>query len=124
LSAVLWLLRLLGLLPALVFALERLTIPVPFVRLSRPLLALPLGLLLLWLTTRYRRFLVRRTPGRALVMALLTGLSATASALAVIGVELGSKLDRLTVIVAIDRSRSIDLVPGAESRIRQELQVA
>ena len=123
-TVIVWLLRVLGLLPALVFALERLMIPVPFVRLSRPLLALPLGLLLWWLTTRYQRFLVRRTPGRAFGMACLTGLSATALVFAVIGVELGQKLDRLSVIVAIDRSRSIDLVPGAESRIRQELQVA
>ncbi|RYZ05399.1 MAG: VWA domain-containing protein [Myxococcales bacterium] len=57
-------------------------------------------------------------------MALLTGVAATAAAFAVIGVEVGRKLDRLTVIVAVDRSRSIDLVPGAASRVEQELQVA
>jgi uncharacterized membrane protein len=108
----------------LVYALEWLSVPVPYVRLSRPILAIPLAVLLVWLTTRLSRFSVRRSPGRAFGMALLTGVAALAAAFAVIGVELGRKLDRLTVIVAVDRSRSIDLVPGAASRVEQELQVA
>lgn len=123
-KALLWLLRVLALLPALVYALEWLSIPVPYVRLTRPVLALPAAALLLWLTTRLARFAERRTPARALAMALFTGLSAIACALSVIGVELGSRLDRLTVIVAVDRSRSIDLVPNAESRLQRELQLA
>jgi uncharacterized membrane protein len=113
-----------GLLPALVFALEWFSVAVPFVRLTRPMLAIPMALLLLWLTTRIRRFSVRRAPSRAFIMALLTGAAALACAFAVIGVELGQRLDRLAVIVAIDRSRSIDLVPGAQSRIEQEIRVA
>ena len=121
---VLWLLRVLALLPALVYGLEWLSIPVPYVRLTRPLLAIPAALLLLWLTTRLARFEQRRTLARALGMTLFTGAAATACAFAAVGVELGRKLDRLTVIVAIDRSRSIDLVPGAESRVQQELQLA
>jgi Ca-activated chloride channel homolog len=120
----LWLLRLAAVVPALVFALEWLGVAVPYLRLSRPLLAIPLAVLLLWLTTRLSRFTVRRTRARALAMAFLTGSAATACAFAVLGVELGHKLDRLSVLVAIDRSRSIDLVPGAESRIEQEIQVA
>ena len=120
----LWLLRLTAVVPALVFALEWLGVAVPYLRLSRPALAIPLAVLLLWLTTRLARFSLRRTRGRALAMAFLTGSAATACALAVLGVELGRKLDRLSVLVAIDRSRSIDLVPGAESRIEQEIQVA
>lgn len=123
-TVLLWLLRLVGLTPALVFALEWFSIAVPYVRLTRPILAVPLGLLLFWLTTRIRRFSLRRTRMRALGMALLTGVSALACAFAVIGVELGQKLDRLAVIVAIDRSRSIDLVPGAQGRIEQEIRVA
>jgi Ca-activated chloride channel family protein len=124
LKAILWLLRVVAVVPALVFALEWLSVPVASLRLSRPLLAIPVAVLLLWLTTRLARFGQRRTRARALAMALLTGTAATACAFAVLGVELGKKLDRLTVIVAIDRSRSIDLVPGAESRIQQEIQVA
>ncbi len=120
----LWLLRLIAVVPALVFALEWLGVAVPYLRLSRPLLALPLAVLLLWLTTRLARFTLRRTRARALVMTFLTGGAATACAFAVLGVELGHRLDRLSVLVAIDRSRSIDLVPGAESRIEQEIQVA
>lgn len=123
-KAWLWLLRAVGLLPALVYALEWLGVPVPYVRLSRPILALPLAVLLLWLSTRLSRFSHRRAPFRALTMAFFTGVAATACAFAVIGVELGRKLDRLAVIVAVDRSRSIDLVPGAASRVEQELQLA
>jgi uncharacterized membrane protein len=124
LRLVLWLVRLLALVPALVFALEWFSVPVSYVRLTRPVLAIPMALLLLWLTTRLALFKLRRTPLRAVSMALLTGIAALACAFTVIGVELGAKLDRLTVIVAIDRSRSIDLVPGAKSRIEQEIRVA
>ncbi len=123
-KALLWLLRLVAVIPALVYALEWLSVPVPYLRLSRPLLAIPAALLLLWLTTRLARFSQRRTRLRAFALASLTGVAATACAFAVLGVELGKKLDRLSVIVAIDRSRSIDLVPGAESRIEQEIRVA
>lgn len=123
-TALVWLLRAVGLLPALVYALELLSVPVPYLRLSRPALALPLAVLLVWLSTRLARFAHRRSRARALGMALFTGIAATAAAFAVIGVEWGRELDRLTVIVAVDRSRSIDLVPGAASRVEQELQVA
>jgi Ca-activated chloride channel family protein len=51
-------------------------------------------------------------------------LAAFVAALAAAGPEIGRPLDRLTVLVAIDRSRSIDLVPNAEQRIKQELTVA
>ncbi len=55
---------------------------------------------------------------------LLTMMAAFAAAMAAAGPEVGRPLDRLTVVVAVDRSRSIDLVPGAEERIRRELAVA
>jgi len=53
-------------------------------------------------------------------------LSATVLLLAscVVGLEIGRPLDRLTVIVAIDRSRSIELVPGADETIARELAAA
>ena len=41
--------------------------------------------------------------------------AAITAALAVAGPELGKPLDRLTILVAIDRSRSIDLVPERAS---------
>jgi Ca-activated chloride channel homolog len=119
-----WLLRAAALLPAAVFALEWVSVPVPYARLTRPVMALPLGLLLLWVISRLPRFTRGRSRGRALSMAALTGVAAIACAWAVVGIELGAKLDRLTVIVAIDRSRSMDLVPAAQARIEQEIRAA
>ena len=51
-------------------------------------------------------------------------LGALAASLVVLGPELGKPLDKMTVLVAVDRSRSVDLVPSAEARIRAELEVA
>jgi hypothetical protein len=48
---------------------------------------------------------------------LLTMAAALGAALAAAGPEIGRPLDRLTVLVAVDRSRSIDLVPGAPRRV-------
>jgi uncharacterized membrane protein len=61
----------------------------------------------------------RRGLADALAMAAVLSLS-----LAAAGPELGRPLDRLTVLALVDRSRSIDLVPGAEQRVRRELDVA
>jgi Ca-activated chloride channel homolog len=54
----------------------------------------------------------------------LTMTTVIAAAMAAAGPEIGAPLDRLTVIIAIDRSRSIDLVPSADQRVAQELTVA
>ncbi|HEU4537963.1 MAG TPA: VWA domain-containing protein, partial [Polyangiaceae bacterium] len=63
-------------------------------------------------------------PARRALTEGLLGASALAAGLSVLGPELGLPLDRLTVLVAVDRSRSIDLVSGAEARVRAELDVA
>jgi uncharacterized membrane protein len=55
---------------------------------------------------------------------LLAQVAAFVAAMAAAGPEIGRPLDRLTILVAIDRSRSVDLVPNAEQRIKQELGVA
>ena len=95
-----------------------------YLRLARP------GITLLALTaTSFIAFRLasRRThagPWRLRLGDLLTMTAAIASALAAAGPEVGRPLDRLAVIVAVDRSRSIDLVPHAEERIRRELAVA
>ncbi|MEI7892654.1 MAG: VWA domain-containing protein [Myxococcales bacterium] len=60
---------------------------------------------------------------RALVTAL-SAIAVLASCLAVAEPELGRPLDRMTVILALDRSRSIDLVPGVGKRLSSELRVA
>ncbi|WP_437486156.1 VWA domain-containing protein [Sorangium sp. So ce1014] len=61
---------------------------------------------------------------RARLGDLVTPFAAFAAAMAVAGPEIGRPLDRLTVLLAIDRSRSIDLVPSADKRVAQELSVA
>jgi Ca-activated chloride channel homolog len=60
---------------------------------------------------------------RGLVIALSTA-SMLAALFAVAEPELGKPLDRMTIIIAVDRSRSIDLVSGADARVRNELRVA
>ncbi len=42
----------------------------------------------------------------------------------VVGLEIGRPLDRMTVIIAIDRSRSIELVPGGKELIDREVALA
>ncbi|MGK3997275.1 VWA domain-containing protein [Sorangium sp. So ce1024] len=61
---------------------------------------------------------------RARLGDLLAPFAAFAAAMAAAGPEIGRPLDRLTVLVAVDRSRSIDLVPNADKRVAQELSVA
>ncbi|HLM74488.1 MAG TPA: VWA domain-containing protein [Polyangiaceae bacterium] len=55
---------------------------------------------------------------------LLAQVAAFAAAMAASGPELGRPLDKLTILIAVDRSRSIDLVPNAATRVTQELTVA
>ncbi|MCB9576819.1 MAG: VWA domain-containing protein [Polyangiaceae bacterium] len=99
-------------------------IPERYLRLERPLLALPCAIAVAFVAHRLLRLPGRQSRLRRTVTELLVTLAAITAALATIGTEIGKPLDRLAVLVAIDRSRSIDLVPDADSRIRAELQVA
>ncbi|WP_437531384.1 VWA domain-containing protein [Sorangium sp. So ce726] len=105
-------------------------LPDAYLRLARPwgaLLALgatsfiALRYLALALASQHAR---RQGAWRARLSDFLAPFAAFAAAMAVAGPELGRPLDRLTVLVAIDRSRSIDLVPSADRRVAQELSVA
>jgi len=96
----------------------------PFVRFARPWLTLPAAVIVGWIAVRLLRLSPRTPRFRRLLIELWSSAAALAAALAASGLEAGLPLDRLTVIVAIDRSRSIDLVPGAQSRIASELRVA
>ena len=60
---------------------------------------------------------------RAMVIAF-SSLALFTAALAVAEPEIGRPLDRLTILIAVDRSRSIDLVPSGEERVAAELRVA
>jgi len=64
--------------------------------------------------SRFRRSLVESF---GMLATLLCGFAVT-------GMDLGRPLDRLTVLIALDRSRSIDLVSGVEERLRIEMLVA
>jgi uncharacterized membrane protein len=110
-----------ALLPALGWA--RL-LDIPFFRFERPWLSLPSGLVLLALAARLERLGQRQHRARRALVELGVVVGAIAAALALVGVEAGIPLDRMAVLVALDRSRSIDLVPGAESRMAAELRVA
>ncbi len=95
-----------------------------FLRLERPWLALPAAVVVLAGLTRLERLSPRQAPFRRSSTEALSAVTLLAASLALVGVELGRPLDRLSILVALDRSRSIDLVPNAESRIATELRVA
>jgi Ca-activated chloride channel homolog len=97
---------------------------IPVLRLERPWFAFPVALLTLVTLQRLGRLSPRQGRFRRAGTELFTGATLLAAGLAVVGLELGRPLDRLSVLVAIDRSRSIDLVPNADSRIAAELRVA
>ncbi len=59
---------------------------------------------------------------RALVEGSLSA-AALAAGLAAMGFQLGRPIDKMAVIILVDRSRSIDLVPAADARVRAELEV-
>ncbi|MFZ5889750.1 MAG: VWA domain-containing protein [Myxococcota bacterium] len=122
-----WLLLIsvLALLPALsvLVAWARLYVT-PFARFDRPILTLPCAAILLWLVTRLLQLSQRFSAARRSLLELTTGLAAYTASLAVSGLEIGHALDRLTVVIALDRSRSIDLVSGAERRFESERKLA
>ncbi|HEX4513101.1 MAG TPA: VWA domain-containing protein [Polyangiaceae bacterium] len=66
----------------------------------------------------------RMSRSRRALVVLFASLAGLAAALAVCEPELGRPLDRMTVIMMIDRSRSIDLVPAADARVAAELRLA
>ncbi len=95
-----------------------------FVRFRSPLGLVPVAAVAVLLGLRVSRLSKRMTPLRRGAVAFFSSTATLAASLVLADPELGRPLDRLAVIVAVDRSRSIDLVPGAEARVRSELQVA
>ena len=84
-------------------------------RIERPLLALSGGALDHRCRSAAARALAaagRRCGARSPSSSIMA--SALGAGLATIGLELGKSLDHLAVIIALDRSRSIELVPSAE----------
>jgi Ca-activated chloride channel family protein len=121
----LFLASLLALTPAIVAALHSSGIvDFPYLRVERPLVAYPATLIVLWSLARLETLSARVHPVRGALTELTSSFALLCAALAATGIELGRPLDRLVVLVAIDRSRSIDLVPGADARIAAELKTA
>ena len=99
-------------------------LPDSYLRLARPWVLVLGFAAVAFIAVRLARLTTRQTGARASLSDFFATFAALASALAAAGPEIGRPLDRLTILVALDRSRSIDLVPGADRRILQELNVA
>jgi uncharacterized membrane protein len=114
-----------GALPALYVGLTWAAImPEVYLRVARPWAAvLALGATS-FIAVRLASWRTMQGPWRRSIGDALTMAAALAASMAAAGPEIGRPLDRLAILVAVDRSRSIDLVPGAEQRVRQELSVA
>jgi uncharacterized membrane protein len=94
-----------------------------YVRFNQPdaLVLCGLGtLLVVWRLSK----LTRMGKARRAFVHLFSSLAMLAATLSGADPELGRPLDRLTILMMIDRSRSIDLVPGADQRVAAELKVA
>ncbi|HTJ81789.1 MAG TPA: vWA domain-containing protein, partial [Polyangiaceae bacterium] len=116
----------LSLLPATLAVLVWLRVlPEAYVRLVRPMLAPVAAVAMAAVAARLAGEDVSR---KSRVRTFLSDFFVTATLLAlaavVMGIEIGRPLDRLSVIVVIDRSRSIDLVPDAEDRVTREIAAA
>ena len=116
---------LLGVAPLLYQGLiQALLIRETYVRFGHPLGLLGVAALALFFVWRLALLPARMTRlRRALVVSFAT-LAGFAAALAATEPELGRPLDRMTIIMMIDRSRSIDLVPSADARVAAELRIA
>ena len=95
-----------------------------YVRFGEPLALGPLFAAGLFVAWRLSKLPARMGTGRRRLVTWLVAASILGAALAVAEPELGRPLDRTTLILALDRSRSVDLVPGADRRMASELALA
>ena len=95
-----------------------------YVRFGEPATLVAVAVLAVFLAVRVSRLPQRMGTGRRAAVTAFSATAALAAALAAAEPELGRPLDRMAVILTLDRSRSVDLVPGADGRIRSELVVA
>lgn len=115
----------LGLAPILVIALEWAgALHLPYLRFDEPWLTLPAGAVVAFIALRLLALPPRTSRARRVGIELSAAAAALTAAYAASGMSVGIPTDRLTVVVAVDRSRSIDLVPGAAARIAAELRAA
>jgi uncharacterized membrane protein len=95
-----------------------------FVRFGSPMSLLGVAAVSVVVGLRVSRLPTTMGRTRRRLVAVFSWMAALAAALVPAEPELGRPLDRLAVLVAIDRSRSIDLVTSADLRIRSELRAA
>ena len=95
-----------------------------YVRFNQPTALLVTGLGVLLVIWRLSRISQRMAKFRRALLLMFSGFAMILATLAAADPELGRPLDRMTILLLLDRSRSIDLVPGAEQRIAAELKVA
>lgn len=98
-------------------------IPERYLRVERPFWALIGAAAVAFVALRLATLSPRQHPARRLLTELLLAGATLAASLATLGLELGRPLDRLTVIVAVDRSRSMDMVAGYDGRLRAEMAI-
>ena len=99
-------------------------VPDTYLRLERPWASLVGFAAMLFVTRRLCQHPLRASRGRTTIHDLLLTTTVMSCALAATTPELGRPLDRMSLLVVIDRSRSIDLVPHATTRIERELRAA
>lgn len=95
-----------------------------YVRFNQPMALALTGMGVLLVVGRLTKMAQRMARVRRAFVLLFSSLAMIAATLAAADPELGRPLDRMTILMLIDRSRSIDLVPGADQRIAAELKVA
>ena len=98
--------------------------PETYLRLARPWAPVVGLAAMLFAAYRLGRHMQRVSWFRTALTDLLVSIAIVAAALAAAGPELGKPLDRLAIIVVVDRSRSIDLVPNADTMIKRNLAFA
>lgn len=95
-----------------------------YIRFNRPLVTLAIaaaGTLAAW---RLSRLSPRMGNLRRWLVTVLVYVSMLGAVTTLADPEFGRPLDRMTVILAVDRSRSIDMVPGADERVALEIRLA
>jgi uncharacterized membrane protein len=95
-----------------------------YLRIARPWATLLALAATSFIAIRLATHRAKQDPWRRHSSDLLAQVAAFTAAMAASGPELGRPLDKLTILIAVDRSRSIDLVPNAATRVTQELTVA
>ncbi len=95
-----------------------------FFRVQIPAMVLVPPLACAYAAWRLATLSPRVAPLRRTLMEALGMASVLCASVPLSGPFLGRALDQMTVLMLVDRSRSMDLVPNAETRMRSELQIA